>query len=229
MKSKTISERKRRVLLAVYFVVYLFLFQFIILNFIYEKYGFTGYLICDALMNAFMLILFVFVLYDWLGDQWHTFCEKPWDSVKNIVLYVLMLFGVTILFNLLFVSPFNLSEAENQMNNDAYMGMNLFGFLLNAIFMAPFIEEIIFRGCIFHPAAKKWGMLAGALLSGVIFGGLHIAASMTSGNWINLLYIIDYGMCGVVLSYAFGRSDSIWTSVFVHAVFNLLGVLAMFH
>ena len=227
MVNEVISKKKRIALLLTYFVGYLFVFQLLIEGAVYTKFGSTGLILSDALANAFVLVFFVYLLNDWLSKQWQIFLQKEQRSLRIIVYGFLALLAVTILFSLCIAGPLHLSEAENQVNNETMMGFNKIGFLFLSLMIAPFVEEIVFRGCIYHPIGQKWGMLAGALLSGLIFGLLHIGASVSMGNWTNVLYIIDYGMCGVVLSYVFGRSDSIWTSIIVHALFNLFGVLTM--
>lgn len=227
MTNKVISKKKRIALLLVYFVGYLFVFQLLIERSVYTKFGSTGLILSDALVNACMLLFFVYLLNDWLNTQWKLFRQKTQRSIRIVIYGFLALLTVTILFSLCIAGPMHLSEAENQVNNETMMGFNKIGFLFLSLMVAPFVEEIIFRGCIYHPAKKKSGMLAGAILSGLIFGILHIGASVSMGNWTNVLYIIDYGMCGVVLSYVFGESDTIWAAIFAHALFNLLGVLTM--
>lgn len=227
MPDNVIPKKKRISLLVIYFGINLFLFQMIIEPWIYHSYGFHEYLITDALLNAFMLISFVLILNDWLKREWNAFCQNPKKAVLSVLLFFGLLLIVSYLFTYCIADPLHLSEAENQINNEKMMGINLYGFLLNTLFMAPFIEEIIFRGCIFYPLTRH-GIGAAAFYSGFLFGSLHVVASVVSGNWMNLIYLIDYGMCGVVLALSVGKTKSIWTSVFVHALFNLFGVIGMF-
>jgi len=227
MNNEVISKKKRIALLLVYFVGYLFVFQLLIEQSVYTKFGATGLILSDGLVNTCMLLFFIYLLSDWLNKQWKLFKQRTQRSIHIVIYGFLAMLTVTIMFSFCVAGPLHLSEAENQVNNETMMGFNRIGFLFLSLIVAPFVEEIIFRGCIYHPAAKKSGMLAGAILSGLIFGILHIGASVSMGNWTNVLYIIDYGMCGVVLSYVFGKSDSIWAAIAAHALFNLLGVLTM--
>lgn len=227
MKNENVSRRRRNALLISYFGGYLFLFQSIILGLIYQKFGYTGFVISEALANAGMLILFSFVMCDWFKQQWERFAEHLAANLWKVFENVVLLLAITILFDLFIASPMHLQEAENQVNNEMLMGMNLIGFLLDAIITAPFVEEMIFRGCIYEPVKRKHGFLMGALVSALLFGGMHVMASIVSGNWLNLLYIIDYGLCGFVLCLACRRSDSVWAAVFTHAAFNLIGICAM--
>jgi membrane protease YdiL (CAAX protease family) len=228
MRSKCLSKKKRTLLLFVYFVGYLFLFRWFLSGYVYPHFGQSGYLLVSALIDGAMLVFFVFTADDWLKEQGKNFCQRKLHSSACCILYLLLLFGASILFSLLIAMPLHLGQAENQINNENMMQLDRIGFLFDAVVMAPFAEEIIFRGCIFHPIAEKKGIWTGALISGLFFGAMHIVASVTSGNWMNLLYLIDYGSSGIILAYAFGRTDSIWTSIIIHACFNLIGICALF-
>ncbi|MCH3961102.1 MAG: CPBP family intramembrane metalloprotease [Solobacterium sp.] len=227
MRSKVLTKKKRKLLLLIYFVGYLFLFRWFLSGYVYPHFGQNGYLLVSALIDGAMLVFFVFTADDWLKEQWKIFCQRMLHSSACCIFYLLLLFGTSVLFSILIAMPLHLGQAENQINNETMMQLDRIGFLFDAVVMAPFAEEIIFRGCIFHPIAEKKGIWIGALVSGLFFGAMHIAASATSGNWMNLLYLIDYGSSGIILAYAFGRTDSIWTSIIVHACFNLIGICAL--
>lgn len=122
----------------------------------------------------------------------------------------------------------NLSSAENQINNDMVMKRDPVGFAFSALIVAPFVEEMVFRGCIFHPLAKKKGFTAGALCSGLLFGGIHVLASIETGNWLNLWYLLLYGMCGFVLCDPYAETDSIFAGIIAHSLFNLFSVVLSF-
>lgn len=227
MHNKMLSKKKRKFLLLVYFAGYLFLSRLFLSEYVYPHFGQSGYLLVSALIDAVMLVLFVFVADDWLKEQWKNFCQRKLHSAAGCVFYLFLLFCASALFAVLIAAPLHLGQAENQINNETIMQLDRIGFLFDAVLIAPFAEEIIFRGCIFNPIAEKKGIWTGALISGIIFGTMHIIASMTSGNWLNLLYLIDYGSSGIILAYAFSRTDSIWTSIIIHACFNLIGVSAL--
>lgn len=225
--NNSITHRKKIALLILYFVGYLFVAEWLLSSFVYPNFGYTWYLLTSTLIEATMFLIVVFVLNDWFAKEWKVFRQNIGQSLKSILFYVFLLYAVSFVFNLLIALPFHLTEAENQINAETMMSMNSIGFIVNALIIAPIIEEVIFRGCIFDTFANKWGILIGALISGGIFGLLHIGASVMQGNWLNLLYILDYGGCGMVLSFAYGKSHSIWTSIIVHMCFNFIGVLFM--
>ena len=85
---------------------------------------------------------------------------------------------------------------------------------LLTIIVAPFAEEVFFRGFLFQGAAKRWGMWAGIGFSALIFGLLHAGGTDT---WLLLPAI---AAIGVIFAWGVAKSGSIYPSLFAHVVFN---------
>ena len=85
-----------------------------------------------------------------------------------------------------------------------------------AVVMAPFFEELFFRGFLFRGLARSWGWPLGALVSGAIFGAIHL----------QLTVFFPLFVLGVVLAWVYQRTGSLWTSITLHAVFNGISVIA---
>ena len=81
--------------------------------------------------------------------------------------------------------------------------------------IAPIIEELVFRKA-FRDAFKN--NVVFILISGLIFGGLHVVLSMSSA-W-DLLYIIPYSSLGMAFAYIYYKTDNIYTSMFMHMFHN---------
>ena len=82
------------------------------------------------------------------------------------------------------------------------------------ILVAPVVEETIFRGCIYPVIARKFGITAGVVSTGALFGLAH--AQQLGGAWgqIGLLICV-----GIVLTYVRARAgtsppatSSIWAT-----------------
>ena len=80
------------------------------------------------------------------------------------------------------------------------------------IVVAPVAEEIFFRGFLYQAFRNSFGVLGGALLSGVIFGGIHF----------ELFKLVQLGMLGVILALLFEKTRSLWPPIILHAVNNAL-------
>jgi membrane protease YdiL (CAAX protease family) len=89
-------------------------------------------------------------------------------------------------------------------------------FLLVAVVMAPLFEEIVFRGFLFRGFANSWGWVWGAVASAAIFGAAHLQLDV----------FLPLAALGFVLAWAYHRTGSLWTSITMHALFNLIAVAA---
>jgi hypothetical protein len=85
---------------------------------------------------------------------------------------------------------------------------------LLTIIVAPFAEEVFFRGFLFQGAAKRWGMWAGIGFSAFIFGLAHAGAPE---SWLLLPAI---AAIGAIFAWGVAKSGSIYPSLFAHVVFN---------
>jgi membrane protease YdiL (CAAX protease family) len=96
--------------------------------------------------------------------------------------------------------------------SDAWL-MTAFGILI-----APFAEEVFFRGLLFPALTRRTGALASMLVTSLLFGAIH--APQLSGAWIQITCII---FVGCVLTAVRWRFHSLASSTLVHAGYN--GVL----
>ena len=85
---------------------------------------------------------------------------------------------------------------------------------------APLIEEFFFRG-FFFTAVRNWkGLWPAAIITGVVFGGIHLASSPIGA--IVPLMVFGFGLC---LLYA--RTGSILPCIAVHAINNAIAFSVM--
>jgi CAAX protease family protein len=82
--------------------------------------------------------------------------------------------------------------------------------LLVAVTVAPFCEEVFFRGYVFPPVARAVPMWAAILITALFFGAVHVDL----GSFVPLVAI------GVVLAILRWRSGSIWPGMLFHALNN---------
>lgn len=81
-----------------------------------------------------------------------------------------------------------------------------------SVIMAPFVEEIIFRGFIFRSIQARWGTLIGMLISSFVFAGSHFYS--INGTIHVFLY-------GLLFCWVYQRTGKLAASMFVHAGSNL--------
>ena len=100
-------------------------------------------------------------------------------------------------------------------------GFNWFGaiglFLFGGI-IAPFAEELVFRGVLYQWLRDRFGMWPGILISSLIFGLAH--GDIAVGGAAAIL--------GIVLAWAFEKSQSIWPPVLIHLINNSVNIILLY-
>lgn len=93
-----------------------------------------------------------------------------------------------------------------------------------AIFIAPVVEELLFRGVIFGAVREKRRWLA-YVVSIAAFGVYHIwQYALTSMDLTVLIYMIQYIPAGYVLARCYEQTNCIWAPIFLHMGINLIGM-----
>jgi len=83
---------------------------------------------------------------------------------------------------------------------------------ISACLIAPFAEEIVYRGVLFRSLANRFGVLPGALLSSGAFAVVHFY------NLTGLIGVAVFGFIGALL---FARTRSLSTVIALHCLYNL--------
>jgi len=92
---------------------------------------------------------------------------------------------------------------------DAWL-MSVFG-----VFIAPFAEEVLFRGLLFPALARRAGALLSLLATSVLFGAMH--AQQLAGAWVQIACIVGVGAALTVVRWHF---RSLAASTLVHVGYN---------
>jgi uncharacterized protein len=95
-------------------------------------------------------------------------------------------------------------------------------FMLIAVFLAPVVEETIFRGYIYPVIGRSFGMVWGIVATGTLFGLLH--AEQLWGGWGQIALLI---FVGIVLTFARAFSRSVVTGFVIHTSYNSIQVIGL--
>ena len=164
------------------------------------------------------------------------------DSLRN-VLYYYTLFAVTVLLfhsylahtssrfldnlfrvcNVLFNSRTNL----NDMTIAAQVASAPRMTALIVVLLAPFVEEVLFRGLVFGCLKEKSRIFA-YILSCALFAFLHVWTAAVS-NWDlgYLILMLQYLVPGLVFAWAYEHSGTLWTSILLHMLVNALSLFTI--
>lgn len=144
-----------------------------------------------------------------------------WDGLKAgffwlIGLQISALVYVGVASHLGFKPPEGLPENIRRLFESGSVGMVAAAVI--AILIAPFIEELFFRGFIYPALKKRLGVFGGIFLSALIFGLFHVEP------W----KIFPIFMIGAVLAYLYETSKSLGPPIILHAFNNLFSFLLLY-
>ncbi|MFZ3101900.1 MAG: type II CAAX endopeptidase family protein [Desulfitobacteriaceae bacterium] len=83
--------------------------------------------------------------------------------------------------------------------------------------IAPLKEEVLFRGLLYPPLRLAYGRGMGIILTGIFFAFLHF----------DLVRFLPLLIGGIVLTWLYERSSSLWPSIVAHGTWNVLMALAL--
>ena len=90
------------------------------------------------------------------------------------------------------------------------------------LLLAPFVEEVLFRGLIFGSLRQNSRVMA-YIISAVLFAFGHVLRQVTLGLDLGALTLIfQYLAPGLVFAWVYERAGNIWPSVLLHALVNAL-------
>jgi len=84
------------------------------------------------------------------------------------------------------------------------------------IFVAPFFEELVFRGFVYPVFERMWGFAAAVLLTALLFAVIHVPQLW--GGWEEIATIF---VVGAAFSYSRGKTGSLVPSYLMHLGYNM--------
>jgi membrane protease YdiL (CAAX protease family) len=91
----------------------------------------------------------------------------------------------------------------------------IYGLIVLAVFIAPVVEETIFRGFVFNALLRYAPVGLAAVVSGIIFGLAHFDATA----------FFPLACGGIVLAFVYYRTGSLVSSMLTHGTFNAVNVV----
>ena len=85
----------------------------------------------------------------------------------------------------------------------------------DVLFVAPLVEETVFRGYLFPLFAKSFGIAPGIVVTGVLFGLMH--GYQLGWTWGIVLLLI---LVGVIFTFTRARTGTVFASFLMHLGYN---------
>lgn len=129
-------------------------------------------------------------------------------------------FAIMVVSNLFITVILGKTIAGNEETVRNYIGTAPILMAISTVIFAPINEELTFRKSIRDAINNKWAYV---LLSGIIFGGLHVISYVSSP--LDLVYLIPYCSLGISFALLYYRTNNIFSSISMHMMHNLLSII----
>ena len=230
-KSTTYMTYGEQIAGVVFFVIYLLVLPFVT----NPLFDLAGRLLAVSISAAMRDVLYYYILFAVTIIIFHGFLARTsrhlmdnlGGACKTAAAGLVGLYGLNELVyrltNLIFTNRTNLNDTTISAQIDDAPHMTL----LIVIFLAPFVEEVLFRGLVFGNLKSKSRGLA-YVVSCLLFALLHVwQFAVVKQDVTYFLLMIQYLVPGLVLAWAYDHSGTLWASIGLHAAANALSVWAM--
>ena len=170
--------------------------------------------------DLFLLIVLGLMYYRELKDGLIKLRENFMNIFDTSFKYWLVGFFGMLVSNLVIAIFFPGATAGNENSVQSMIQQTPIIMFFTAGIIAPIIEELVFR------QAFKDVFLTPkvfVVVSGVIFGLLHVIFSYTS--WLDFLYVVPYSSLGIAFGYMVYKTDNITSSILMHMLHNSTMIL----
>lgn len=163
-------------------------------------------------------------LFRFLKSSFSDLVDNFLRSLSAIGLGFLLYFIANIAVNMvLLYFTENLTNPNSEIiNSTTKLNANLMTAV--SVFLAPVVEEVLFRGVVFGSLRKRnrfWAFAVSALL----FAVYHLWDAFLGGfDWLLVLYLLQYIPAGLILAWCYERGRGIWAPIFLHMIINYVSV-----
>ena len=215
----------------VFFMIYLVVLPFATAPLFRWAGVLLGVTISSGLQNIiYYYVLFavtIIIFHGFLGRTSRQLADNLGTACRTLFIGLIALYGLNELVyrltNLVVTNRTNLNDVtiSAQIQDAPHMTM------LIVLLLAPFVEEVLFRGLVFGNLRTKSRTVA-YLVSCLLFALLHVwQFAVVNQDLTYFLLMIQYLVPGLVLAWVYDYSGTLWTSIGLHIVANALSVWIM--
>ena len=181
----------------------------------YNSLSYNVQTLCSLTSSLILATIIIFVYRKYLKEKIIDY-KKHFNDYMELGMkwWFLGLIGMSVT-NILIATFSPVQEANNEVLVQEMLRQAPFLSFLSAAFIAPFLEEMLFRKSLGDIFKNKKLMV---FISGLIFGLLHVVFSFKT-PW-DLLYTIPYGLLGASFAYMLYKNDNIFIPITFHVLHN---------
>lgn len=141
--------------------------------------------------------------------SWKDFGFRPLTKKSAVQLILWSIIGIVLNGLVLSLTALIWSGESSKADTIESTGF-IFSILMVAV-IAPIAEEVVFRGVVYKYFRMRFGMVAGIMMNGVLFGLNH------APSWE---LVMNAAVMGAFFAYIYERSGTLWTPIIVHGLTN---------
>lgn len=168
---------------------------------------------------------FILLIGSFIKLRGWTLADLGWKPVKMRKVWsrIISLYAFTWLINLVYalvVYQFGITPPQTDVYSELLSNITPLTLFLNILLagvLAPMVEETLFRGIIFSSLRSYFGLWTAAVISAVLFSGLHMQA----------IGFIPRFALGIILAYLYSGNRSLYPSMVFHSLNNVVATILM--
>ncbi len=210
----------------IFFCVYYLVMPFVLTPILNGVGKLLGTSIGTSLGNLiYYFVLFVVTLavfWHYLGNNLSALFNRLNRSCSSLFVGLIAFYGLN---ELLYRLTHTLLDSHVNLNDvtitaQAGVAPHMTGVIL--ILLAPFVEEVLFRGLIFGALRENSRAVAYGV-SALLFAFGHVLHQLAGGLDVGALTLIfQYLAPGLVFAWVYDRAGNIWPSILLHSLVNAL-------
>ena len=166
----------------------------------------------------------VLTAFGFLRRDFDALIDAPFYCIREILRAYLWMLGFNLILGMLLL----LVSGEENPNNQSVMNVyvqDMGSMKAAVIFLAPVVEEMMFRAGIFGVLRRK-NRRAAYLVSALCFALYHVVpyALQVPIYWV---FVLQYIPVSLLLARCYERTNSIWCSIFFHMLVNGVSLSAL--
>ena len=197
---------------------------------VFDKIREAAFYLKTPILVTLIITEFLFMMFPtlWIVKKWHTTDIKKYIRIRLCSLDEILLAVLITIFSLpfcyyisdLLVRSLNIPDVFKDLGSEVFAANSSgqYIFLIFAVAVTPAIcEEIFFRGYFQRTLERKMGVKS-FILTGILFGLFHMQP----------LSLISLSILGILFSFFYYRSKSIFPSSAAHFTNNFIAITLLF-
>ena len=203
----------------------------VILPVLLKMYAASGGGLSGAELNEIYYgVSFVFVLivmFRFLRSCFDMLLDRPGRCILAAVIALAAYYALSMIAATLLLALQSAVANPNNAATEVLAKQNPGVIRALGLFIAPIVEETLFRGAVFGALRSRSRVLA-YLVSTLLFGVYHVwQYALIYADAALLLYALQYVPISLALGFCYERTESVWPPIFVHMIVNAASFAAL--